>query len=315
MDADTQAVAVEGSAGPRGSGGMLSIGALSRATNIPVETLRTWEARYGFPVPERKPSGHRVYPVSSVPRLRRIAEALARGHRAGEVVPASEQDLANLLRLSPATTPDVGEAPRPGEVRDLLGLVEAFDADGLTRRLLADWSRFGPLEFLRQRVAPAIRAVGDAWAAGRLEVRHEHFLSERLADVLRAVRLPFEERARGPLVVCATLPGEAHGLGLQMAALILAVNGCRILYLGTEVPVPQIASLAKDLSARAIAVSVSESTRGGARTQIRRLRELLAKRMALLVGGEGAPRSGAGLDVFRDLSSLDAWAQRVTPAV
>jgi hypothetical protein len=41
--------------------GQISIGALSRATGIPVETLRTWEARYGFPIPERKRSGHRVY--------------------------------------------------------------------------------------------------------------------------------------------------------------------------------------------------------------------------------------------------------------
>ena len=53
----------------------VSIGALSRATGIPVETLRTWESRYGFPVPERRPSGHRLYPLAIVPRLRRIAEA------------------------------------------------------------------------------------------------------------------------------------------------------------------------------------------------------------------------------------------------
>ena len=60
------------------AGARLSIGALSRATGIPVETLRTWENRYGYPVPERKPSGHRVYALASVPRLRRIAEALSR---------------------------------------------------------------------------------------------------------------------------------------------------------------------------------------------------------------------------------------------
>jgi DNA-binding transcriptional MerR regulator len=68
----------------------LSIGALSRATGIPVETLRTWEHRYGFPAPERRPSGHRVYSRAIVPRLRRISEAIARGHRAGQVVSASD---------------------------------------------------------------------------------------------------------------------------------------------------------------------------------------------------------------------------------
>ena len=81
-------------------GAWLSIGALSRATGIAVETLRTWESRYGFPVPERKASGHRVYPVAAVPRLRRIAQALSLGHRAGQVVGASEESVARLLESS-----------------------------------------------------------------------------------------------------------------------------------------------------------------------------------------------------------------------
>src|SRR5512143_4189420 len=82
------------------NGAWLSIGALSRATGIAVETLRTWESRYGFPVPERKPSGHRVYPVSAVPRLRRIAQALSLGHRAGQVVAAPDEALGRLLETS-----------------------------------------------------------------------------------------------------------------------------------------------------------------------------------------------------------------------
>jgi methanogenic corrinoid protein MtbC1 len=290
---------------------MLSIGALSRATRIPIETLRTWEARYGFPVPERKPSGHRVYPVSSVPRLRRIAEALTRGHRAGEVVPASEQDLAALLHVSGETARSALPLALPGDVSDLVALIQAFDADGLTHRLLAEWSRMGPLEFLRARVAPLVNEVGQAWADRRLEVRHEHFLSERVADVLRSVRLPFEERAAGPPIVLATLPGELHGLGLQMAALVLSVSGCRILYLGTDVPVAQIVSLARERHARAVGLSISSATRGRAsHAHLRRLRELLPKRTALLVGGDGAPEPRRGVDVFHDLDALDDWARR-----
>ena len=110
--------------------GILSIGALSRATGIPIETLRTWEHRYGFPVPERKPSGHRVYPISSIPRLRRIAEALGRGHRAGEVVAASEAALAELLEATSrpgAVPPPSGEAS--ADTTTLLRFVRAFDGE------------------------------------------------------------------------------------------------------------------------------------------------------------------------------------------
>jgi MerR family transcriptional regulator, light-induced transcriptional regulator len=295
-------------------GARLSIGALSRATGIPVETLRTWESRYGFPVPERRPSGHRVYALSMVPRLRRISEALARGHRAGQVVPAPDADLRRLLAAPPAPAAFPADPPSlaTGDVLQLLRLVESFESDRLTRALLGASARLGPLTFLETVVAPLLRAVGDDWAKGRLQVRHEHFVSERLGDVLRSLRLPLEERAGGPLVVLATLPGEAHGLGLQMAALVVASAGCRILYLGTETPVPDMVTLTRDLGARALAVSVSASGRK-ARTAalLRRVRGMLLRRTALLVGGEGAPSASPGVHVFADLAGLDGWARGI----
>jgi len=305
-------------AGPRrrgeaAGGAWLSIGALSRATGIAVETLRTWESRYGVPVPRRKPSGHRVYPVASVARLRRVGEALALGHRAGQVVAASDDALAELLEKTAAPPrPLRATIPPSVDLHQLLELVERFDADRLTRVLLADWGRLGPLDFLERRVAPLVRAVGDAWEEGRLEIRHEHFLSERVGDLLRSLRLPFEERAQGPLVVFASLPGEAHALGLQIASLLLASEGCRVLYLGTEVPLPQVAALARDLDARVVAISVSLATRGPASgASLRRLRALLPRRVILLVGGDGAPRGRPGLEVIQDLPTLHDWGRRI----
>jgi methylmalonyl-CoA mutase cobalamin-binding subunit len=298
--------------------GKLSIGALSRATGIAIETLRTWERRYGFPVPERKPSGHRVYTLASVPRLRRIAEALERGHRAAKVVTASEGDLAQLLEATAASPGAVQPPPRPSriprEAPDLLRPVERFDSATLTHRLMADWTLLGPTEFLRTRVAPLIHAVGEAWAARRLDVRHEHFLSERIGDLLRTLRLRLEEQASGPLAVLATLPGETHGLGLQMAALVLAAAGCRTLYLGTDVPVPEIATLARDTGARAVAISISAGRGRGAAAPLGRLRALLPRRVPLLVGGDGAPKPRKGMIVIQDLAILERWASRLARA-
>jgi len=297
-------------------GAWLSIGALSRATGVAVETLRTWESRYTFPVPERKPSGHRVYPLSAVPRLRRIAQALALGHRAGQVVGASEEALARLLE----STGGAGDAPRPHspslppaeDLDGLLRLVRAFDGDRLTRTLLGDWGRLSPVEFLEARVAPLTRAVGEGWEKKELEIRHEHFISEKLGDLLRSLRLPFEERATGPLIVYTTLPGEGHGLGLQMAALALTSAGCRAMFLGTEVPPPQVASLARDLGARAVAVSISSFSRGAStQAALRRLRDALPRRLSLLVGGDGAPRPQPGIEVVQSLTDLADWGQRV----
>jgi methanogenic corrinoid protein MtbC1 len=252
--------------------------------------------------------------MSSVPRLRRIAEALARGHRAREAVSASEQALSSLLTVGPVEAPlrQSNSDKEAAEVSTLLRFVERFDAEQLTRSLLRDWKRLAPLEFVTTRIAPLIQRVGEEWAAARLEIRHERFLSERISDLLRSVRLPLEEKATGPLVVCASLPGEEHGLGLQMVALLLTVVGCHIRFLGTEVPPTQIASVARDLAARAVAISVSTANRGEPMTgQIALLRSLLPRRITLVVGGAGAPGPQPGLKVIQDLTEVADWGRRL----
>jgi len=293
---------------------LLSIGALSRASGIPVPTLRTWEARYGYPVAARKPSGHRVYPVASVVRLRQIAAALAHGHRAREVLTASEGALRALLAAAGAP-PAPPPVPGSVDVDALLAAVRAYDGATLQRLLTTEWSRLGALPFVERCVAPLLRAVGDAWADGTLDVRHEHFVAERVGDLLRTLRLPFEDRAAGPRVVLATLPGELHGLGLQMAALVLAVAGCRPCVAGTDLPVGETVRLAREAGARAVGIGVSEAAAPrGVRRRLGTLRRALPPRLTLLAGGRGAPGDVPGVTTLADLDRLDAWARDVARA-
>ena len=293
---------------------MLGIGALSRASGIPVDTLRTWERRYGFPRPERKPSGHRLYAVACVPRLRRISEALARGVRASQAVGATDEGLSTLLRAyGTGSIPTAGAAPGVvPELFQLLASVRRYDGLGLGRAMLGAWGRLGPLEFVRGCVAPLLTAVGVAWERGELEIRHEHFLSERLSDLLRTLRVPFEERAEGPLVLLTTLPGEFHVLGLQMVALLLAAVGCRVLLLGAQTPVAEIAALARDTEARAVGLSVSAVT--ATPTTVRAiggLRRALPAKTQLLVGGHAAPARVGGAVRLTDPADVEAWARRL----
>jgi MerR family transcriptional regulator, light-induced transcriptional regulator len=292
--------------------GKLSIGSLANATGVPVETLRTWEQRYGFPIAERKPSGHRVYALSNVPRLRRIADAIARGHRAGAVVGATDSELDRLLSAtaSPAAAVTLPPNPSQASIEDLLAAVSAFDADNLTAALWSAWGRLGPIGFLQQTVAPLIERVGQEWAEGRMEIRHEHFLSERVGDVLRAIRLPLELRAPGPTVICATLPGESHAIGLQMVALLLASAGVRTLFLGTEIPPAELGRLARELGARAVAISVSAAADGAAvKRHLARLSEALPRHVHVLIGGRGAPAGRPDIVTVDGFAGLERWAQ------
>lgn len=300
---------------------MLSIGALSNVTGIPVETIRSWERRYGFPRAERKPSGHRRYPISTVSRVRRIAQAIAAGYRPADVVPASERALDALLAAVPldveALPPSRTRHPRalgPSSEEELaqhLKAVSDFDATRLQRTFDMEWARLGPVGFLERRAAPLLRRIGDAWASGELDVRHEHFASACLGDFLRTVRSPLDDRARGPMIALATLPGERHGLGLQMAAVVLALAGWRTLMIGVDTPVSQIAALAKEASIAAVGISVVRPHRGAGGDTLPALRRRLRREIALIVGGAGAPSpsAGRGISVIRDLHALDRWTR------
>lgn len=59
----------------------LSIGDLAEQTGVSPATLRMWEQRHGFPVPQRLDSGHRRYLETDVDAVRRVLESRDAGTR------------------------------------------------------------------------------------------------------------------------------------------------------------------------------------------------------------------------------------------
>ncbi len=286
----------------------LTIGAVSRATGLSPDILRVWQKRYGFPIPQRKPSGHRLYSPTDVRHLRRIAEAITRGHRPAQVVALPEAKLEALLQEDDVLPHE--DRSRIDPVAALLEHVKGHRRAELTAQLLAESATMGPLDFLDSRIAPLTDSVGEAWARGEIGIHNEHFYSECAQDVLRTIRLPYERGARGPTVLLATLPGEQHGLGLQMAALVTAVAGLRPHVLGTDTPVSEIADAWVTRNAEAIGLSVSLSSGGvGARRYLAELRDTIPMTVPIFVGGRGARRFTPPPGVARvdDLRKVHDW--------
>jgi methanogenic corrinoid protein MtbC1 len=281
-----------------------------------VETLRTWERRYGAPMPVRKPSGHRVYPVAAVEHLRRVGRLLSQGHRPGELLGLTLRQLDSMLSLSERPEPGAepaGAAALPGHddpaqtVAELLRATVDLDRARILQELRTAWARLGPTRFLDEVSGRFLFEVGRAWQDRSLDVRHEHFAAACLSDFLRGVREPFDQRARGPRVVVAALPGEAHEGGLLMVATLLAVRGYRAMYLGPNTPVEEIAAAARAGPAEAVAVSVSAAMpRARAAAAVAKLRASLPRRVPLWVGGAGAPPAAVGVERFASLTMLDA---------
>ncbi|HTA92550.1 MAG TPA: MerR family transcriptional regulator [Polyangiaceae bacterium] len=268
-----------------------SIRVASRLTGVSSDTLRMWERRYGFPKPVRNGAQVRVYTDSDVERLVLISRALKAGFRAGEVIHRTAVDLRALLVNSART--DADNDRRTPTVDSLLGRLVDDDPDGLHDELRRSVALLGPKQFLTDVAAPLIDSVGEAWAAGRIAVRHEHLVSEVLSSKLRLLLSAYDDRAGGPTVLLATLSDEQHGLGLEMVALYLALEGARPRLLGVNTPPDQIAAAAAALSARVIGLSISEASEiPVTETQLRRLLSALPSGTELWVGGKQARKLG-----------------------
>ncbi|HET8936320.1 MAG TPA: MerR family transcriptional regulator, partial [Polyangiales bacterium] len=249
---------------------LLSIGALARAIGIPVETLRTWERRYGVPQSERTDTGHRRYSMDTLQKLRLVRAAIQAGHRASLVVSASEAELRGLIENAPTNTPDVraesdgtsadDELQHAASMAHCIELMQRFDGRALDRELSSGLAALGALRFMEARVSPLLNAVGERWCTGELGVRHEHFASERIQEFLVRHRQPLSDAATGPACVCATPAGEQHTLGLQMAAYTLALNNVRVVYLGANLPVSELASAIEQHAARGALLSAARGT-------------------------------------------------------
>lgn len=295
-----------------------SIGAMSHASGIPVETLRTWERRYGFPSAQRTPSGHRRYSAATVERLRTIKLALDNGHRPSDVVSLSEPELARLLGFSglrtpapkPPEAPAVAPAPRalPPSVEAWLGLVETGRFEELDLAFRRDWLALSAEAFIATRASPFLWEIGDRWAIGRLSVMQEHAASQRLRDFLSEQWRPFSDRNMGPRVVCSTLPGELHDIGVHMAAAVLAVHGARVVFLGADTPVVETARAVTLVGAAGVALSISVATQPSRATdRLVELRGLVPAQVPIIVGGAGIGAVPEGVLYAGEIGHLASW--------
>lgn len=64
----------------------LTMREMSTRSGVSEGTLRIWETRHGFPVPQRLPSGHRRYSELDLKRVLAVVEARARGLALGSAI-------------------------------------------------------------------------------------------------------------------------------------------------------------------------------------------------------------------------------------
>jgi MerR family transcriptional regulator, light-induced transcriptional regulator len=308
-----------------------SIAEVERDTGLGKDTLRVWERRYGFPVPERDANGQRVYTQAAVDRLRQIAVLLRVGHRPGRVVPLDDAQREALLgQPAPGGAPPADQAPGASAREDAPGPHRSYASDAiaatmaalkrrdglaLRRHLQQACTRLGLGDFVVEVLAPLTTAVGQGWMAGELRVADEHLFTEVSHGVLRQRLLALTDPDTGdhpadgaaPRVLLTTLPGEPHGLGLLMAEAMCTLAGATCVNLGPQTPLDEIVAATEWHQAQVVGLSATGALPVRALRQgLQQLRERLPASAVLWVGGAaaGGLRGLAGVVRMGDLRAI-----------
>lgn len=270
------------------------IGVVAERTGLTPDVLRVWERRYGVVEPRRSPGGQRIYSDADIERLSLLHRATRGGHGISRVASLSKPKLQDIVRNieSSAAAPPILFIPagEPDSLVDqAIAFTEALDPAGLESMLRRSLSRYGLVTFIDSIAAPFLREVGEQWHEGKLNISQEHLATAVLQRIVTEAAPLITGNAGSPTIVIATLDGERHANGALMAAATAGSEGWRVIYLGTDLPVAEIAETATRTHAHAIGISmIYADKKSRIETDLRELATRIPESVTLLVGGSGA---------------------------
>lgn len=207
---------------------------VSERTGIPRGTLLAWERRYGLPSPDRQDNGYREYSEADVERLSAVKRLVDAGHKVSEAISL----LDGLSAAEAAAPPSVEALPAR-----LLGELARFRRQE-AEQLVEHGRALGLARVVGAVFVPLTALIDAEEAAGVLTGAQARFARSFGHDQLVALRMGLGSGPPGaPRALVAGAPCCAHDLELLAMAVMLAVHGWRVNWMGLSASVSDLLSL------------------------------------------------------------------------
>lgn len=229
---------------------LYTIGTVSKLTGVGAITLRAWERRYGLIKPVRKESGHRLYTRAHIDQINRITALTQQGMRISQVQP---EMLESSLQSGEGESADTNHWQE--YLNSMVAAVVSFDEDRLEEIYNEALSLYSIGVVTEKLLTPLLIELGLRWESGDGSIAEEHFFAFYLRNKLGA-RYHHRSRVKsGARILVAGMPGEHHEMGLLLFALAAHESGYRVISLGANMPLPELARVAKKKNCSAIVLS------------------------------------------------------------
>ncbi|WP_433767567.1 MerR family transcriptional regulator [Pseudomonas putida] len=204
---------------------------VARLTGVNPVTLRAWERRYGLIVPTRTESGHRLYSMTDIERVRSILDWIERGVAVSKIgkLLAKASPLQALSHIIPDSLVQADYAQWQSQVQ---AAVSAFDDVRLEQVYAQIFSTYTQPVVFQDILIPLWKQLlqrQDSFGRTSEWLFLDGFLRSRVVQRLLLVRDTKPRR-----VIVSALAGQCRELELLIAALFLSggQTGVRVLTIG-----------------------------------------------------------------------------------
>lgn len=281
---------------------------VSQMTGLSAFVIRAWEKRYDAVTPSRTDTNRRLYSEEDIEKLKLLNEAVHKGHNIGGIANLSIEELRSVLESKSDSSKGDEEFSNnvftdiESIVANCIEAIKAYDAKSLETLLLKASTKMNQPQLIENLIIPLVYKVGDLWHDGFIRVANEHLASAVIRSFLSNLIERHVPNDNAPIIISATPRGQDHELGAMIAGVVAASVGWKVVYLGPNLPVEEIAAVADSLEAKVVALSiVYPNDDPQLKKDLINLNRMLPKNISIIVGGRAA---GGYLDVLDEINAI-----------
>jgi len=222
---------------------------VSRLTGVNPVTLRAWERRYGLIQPTRTESGHRLYSMTEIERVRSIVDWIDRGVAVSKVgkILAKTEPLKVLAHIIPDDLVQADYGQWQQQVQDAISGFDDRALDQVYNQIFSSYALPVVFQDILMPLWLQMLQRQDAFGQTSEWLFFDGFLRARVLQRIVALRGTQPRK-----VIVSALAGQCRELELLVAALFLSGNDAGVRVLTTGQPFDELALVCERIKPQAL---------------------------------------------------------------
>ncbi|MEX0828857.1 MAG: MerR family transcriptional regulator [Nitrospirales bacterium] len=235
---------------------MYRIHRFSKLTGLTTHVIRAWERRYGLVTPVRGENRYRLYNDEDVRLFKYLKAKVDEGMSIGELAKIGREKLLEQAQREFVAAP-VDPPPSERLLADLTQALHEYDRIGFERKINGALAVIPFEEALHRFLLPLQEHIGELWHDGKLGVAQEHYASNQIKQKIFSAINQLRMVEEGPRIVVACPSQEWHEISALTAAYLCAARGCRVHYLGPNLPISELAQFCEQIRPSYVLLSMT----------------------------------------------------------